>query len=390
MTRRLALTSVLAVAVLAAIGVGIHLLGPRAPHTAPTALQPTAGGALNILIIGKDARALGPVVNEGRQRNRREEQSHSDIIIVCHVNLGAPAVNLLAIPRDLLVEAPGITAAASNTDFTNMEKIAHAYAIGGDRLLRRTVTRLLGIPIHRSIAFDFDTFRMVFDLLRPLVGRLRVGEVELTEREQALKFARKRQGLKHGDADRCRNALQLVRGIVTRTWWLTGTRLSDIVIRRLLAIVGPDTDLTREEVHQLSEGLRRAGFSPTHILTAVLVSEGADVTLTRYRQTLSCYLPVYPEIERQINRFLLDRTDVQALDFMTPETYRAPNYLYANYVVPTDTTDTTGLLPFDTTGMDSQVKATRLKELARPSKKKPVSGPAANSVGAPADSLGPH
>ena len=276
--------------------VGFYLLGPRQRRAVPTSLEPTPTGTVNILIIGKDARAVGPVMNEGRQRNKREEQSHSDIIIICHINFGLPAVNLVAIPRDLLVEVPGITTSAeSNTDFTHMEKITHVYAIGGDKLLRATITNLLGIPIHRSIAFDFDTFRMAFDILRPFIGVLSIGGVNLTERDQALMFARKRYGLKYDDADRCRNALSLVRGVMMRTWRLGGTRLGDMLISRVLAIVGEDTDLTGDEVHQVIDGLRRAGFSPSRTETAVLVSEGTDVTLTRYNQTLSCYLPIYGE-----------------------------------------------------------------------------------------------
>jgi hypothetical protein len=269
----------------------------------------------------------------------------------------------VAIPRDLLVEVPGITAAASNTDFTHMEKITHTYAIGGDKLLRKTITNLLGIPIHRSIAFDFDTFRMAFDILRPFIGVLRVGEMNLTERDQALKFARKRYGLQFDDADRCRNAVSLIRSIMTRTWWLGGTRLGDMVVARLLAIVGEDTDLTVDEVHQVTDGLRRAGFSPVRTETAVLVGEGADVTLARYDQTLSCYLPAYGEIEKQAARFLMDKRDVEALDFMTQEEFRAPGYLFENYVTPTDSTDSLTPLPFDTTGMDTQLISTRLKEL---------------------------
>jgi hypothetical protein len=342
--------------------VGFYLLGPRPRRVAPTALKPTPTGTVNILIIGKDARAVGPILNEGRQRNQREERSHSDIVIICHVNFGVPAVNLVAIPRDLLVEVPGVTAADSNTDFIHMEKIAHTYAIGGDKLLRKAITHLLGIPIHRSIAFDFDTFRMAFDILRPFVGVLRVGNVDLTERDQALMFARKRYGLKFDDADRCRNAVSLIRGVMERTWWLGGTRLGDMVVRRLLAIVGEDTDLTFAEVHQVTDGLRRAGFSPVKAAGAVLVGEGADVTLARYNMTLSCYLPAYGEIAKQVERFLLDKEDVAALDFMTQEKYRAPGYLFANYVAPSDSADSVAL-PFDTVGMDSQLKATRLKEL---------------------------
>jgi hypothetical protein len=340
-----------------------YLVGPRPRRTVKTELRPTPSGTVNILIIGKDARAIGPVLNEGRQRNKREEQSHSDIVIVCHINFGVPAVNLVAIPRDLLVEVPGITAAASNTDFTHMEKVAHVYAIGGDKLLRKTITNLLGIPIHRSIAFDFDTFRMAFDLLRPFIGILRVGEVNLTERDQALKFARKRYGLQFDDADRCRNAVSLIRAIMTRAWWLAGTRLGDMVIVRMLAVVGEDTDLNADEVHQVIDGLRNAGFSPVRTETAVLVAAGADVTLARYNQTLSCYLPAYGEIEKQAARFLMDKRDVEALNFMTQEKFRAPGYLFENYVVPTDSADSLTPLPFDTVGMDTQLKTTRLKEL---------------------------
>jgi hypothetical protein len=380
--------------------VGFYLLGPRRRRAVPTTLQPTPTGVVNILIIGKDARAVGPVMNEGRQRNKREEQSHSDIIIICHINFGGrrdmtessgdsdrapsravpalPSVSLVAIPRDLLVEVPGITTSAeSNTDFTHMEKITHVYAIGGDKLLRKTITNLLGIPIHRSIAFDFDTFRMAFDILRPFIGALSIGGVNLTERDQALMFARKRYGLKYDDADRCRNALSLVRGVMMRTWRLGGTRLGDMLISRVLAIVGEDTDLTGDEVHQVIDGLRRAGFGPVRTETAVLVSEGADVTLTRYNQTLSCYLPIYGEIEKQVDRYLLDKKDVQALDFMTQEPFRVPYYADSNYVTAVDSTDTVAPLPFDTTGMDTQLKSTRLKELGAVRKEKPATDSAA-------------
>jgi anionic cell wall polymer biosynthesis LytR-Cps2A-Psr (LCP) family protein len=363
--------------------IGFYLLGPRPRRVVPTELKPTPTGTVNILIIGKDARAVGPVLNEGRQRNNREERSHSDIIIVCHINFGIPAVSLVAIPRDLLVEVPGITAAASNTDFTHMEKIAHTYAIGGDKLLRKTVTNLLGIPIHRSIAFDFDTFRMAFDILRPFVGVLRIGDVDLTERDQALKFARKRRGLKHDDADRCRNAVSLIRAIMARTWWLGASRLGDMVVRRLLSTVEEDTDLTIPEVHQIVDGLRRAGFSPVRTQTAVLVGEGSDVTLARYSMTMSCYLPVYREIEKQVDRFLLDKTDVQALGFMTQEPYRVPGYVDSNYVVPMGPTGTVAPLPFDTVGMDTQVLQTRLKELGTESRHNRTHHGAGDSAAAP-------
>ncbi|MFO7651402.1 MAG: LCP family protein [bacterium] len=346
------------------VGTLVYFLGPsRLPRT--STLEPEPTGTINILIVGKDARAVGPVTAEGFRRNKRQDQSHSDIVIVCHVNYDKPSLNLVAVPRDLLVEIPGITAAASNTDFANMEKVAHAYAIGGDRILRRAVEHLLGITIQRSIAFDFDSFRMTFGALQPLLGALRVSGVSLTDRNQALKLARKRHGLQFDDADRCRNALTLVRGVISRAWWLARTRAGNGLIGRVIGIVGEDTDLTSAEVGAVVGNLQRAGFKPARIQTAVLVAEGRSVTLARYNQTLSTYLPVYKEIEKQADRFLRDRDSVEALDFMTQQDFRLPWYFDVDYVtLPADSTEPI-VLPFDTTGLDTTERSTLLKELER-------------------------
>ncbi len=337
---------------------------PRRPAVRAQALPVGPAGSLNVLIVGKDARALDPGLDKGTVRIKREERSHADVIVVCHINFDRPAVSLIAVPRDLLVQIPGITHAASATDFNNMEKANHTYAIGGDRLLRRTLEELLGITLHRSVAFDFDSFRMVFDLLRPFIGVMSIRGRVLAERETALQFARQRNGLPFDDVDRCRHAVTIIREIVSRTWWLANTRLGDQVVRRLLAVVGPDTDLTAAEIDEIAGRLRRAGFTPGSARSAVLVGYGADVTLSRYRMTLSCYLPVYGEIEKQARAFLRDEPGVAALDFMTQQQFRVPSYLDASYVLP-EQVDSAPQLPFDTTGMDSATLATRLKELSR-------------------------
>ena len=54
-----------------------------------------------------------------------------------------------------------------------------------------------------------------------------------------------------------------------------------------------------------------------------------------------------------------------ALDFMTQEKFRAPGYLFADYVTPAASADSLPPLPFDTAGMDTQLKSTRMKELGR-------------------------
>jgi len=89
MARRLNPAWFVVAGVVAAVVVsGFYLLGPRPRRVVSTEFKPIPTGTVNILIVGKDARAVGPVVNEGRQRNKREEQSHSDIVIICHINLG--------------------------------------------------------------------------------------------------------------------------------------------------------------------------------------------------------------------------------------------------------------------------------------------------------------
>ncbi|MEO0078721.1 MAG: LCP family protein [candidate division WOR-3 bacterium] len=343
------LLSVLVLLVVILVVAALCLLLPsRTQRTDALPTGPT--GTMNILIVGKDARALNPSEDRGTVRIRREQRSHADIIIICHINFDRPAVNLVAVPRDLLVEVPGITRAASAVDFTNMEKINHTYAIGGDRLLRRTLEQLLGITIHRSIAFDFDSFRIVYDLLRPFVGVLDVRGRQLADREAALKLARQRNNLPYDDVDRCRNAVTLVKQIICRTWWLANTRLGDGLLRRILAVLGPDTDLTGREINQIAGQLHRARFRPAAIREAVLVGYGADVTMNRYGMTLSCYLPVYREIEKQARVFLHDQADVDALDFMTQQNFPVPVYATANYVLPIVDS---AALPSDTTGMDS-------------------------------------
>ncbi len=317
------------------IAILLFLLSPKR-HPVVTALRPGPTGTINILIIGKDARAIGPVEKEGYQRNKRERSSHSDVMIIAHVNLDSGRLNLFALPRDLLVNVTGITKPNSATDFNRMEKLTHIYAIGGESLLCRTIESLLGITIHRSVAFDFDTFRMTFGLLRPFLRNLKVRGIALSNRNQALKFARRRYRLKDDDIDRCRDNLLLVSSVIHRTWWLADTRLGEMLIQRVLKIIGNDTDLPVEEAKQIVYGLKESGFNPDRIRTAVLVGEGRKVTLERYKKTFWCYLPAYAEIRKQVDCFLRDQRRVQALDFMTRQRFRAPGYLFADYIISTD------------------------------------------------------
>jgi len=356
---RFRLLAVLVPSTLVAAGLLLWLLLPRPRPARPGEPGETPGGTFNILLVGSDARALGPVEREGHARNPREPRSHSDVVILCHFDLDSGRVSLVGLPRDLVVEVPGITAADSATDFRKMEKLAHVLLIGGPPLLRRTVEQLLGVTIDRHVVFDFDSFRMAMGALGPFLGRLTIGGRRIGSRDDALAFARRRKGLEHDDLDRVRNNLRLVRAIVERTWWLGTSRLGEHLAGRVLAAVGTDTDLTRAELLGLVAALRHAGFQPGTIETAVLAGEGRKVTMERYGLTLWCYLPARPEIARQADRFLRGRDDVEAVSLMADEEFAAPDYLFLDYEtapvesMPDSTVVNTRLLEMRRLGLDS-------------------------------------
>lgn len=329
--RRLILP-LLIIGLLLLLALGYYFLGPRPYQKQENIFELGADGVINILLIGKDARALNPALDRGgRTRIPREKVAHADLIVVGHLNSNRNRINLLAIPRDLLVTVPGVTTNASPTDFNAMEKIAHTYAIGGEKLLRRTLETLLGVKIHRFITFDFDSFRMTFRLLRSLLGPIDLGSVKLSDPDQALKFVRRRNGLTYDDLDRCRNTLNLIKTVARRFWRFANTRVAEITLKRIFSILATDTDLTLPETWQLISLLHQQRFSPDSIRTAILVSEGKPVTLDRYATTLSCYLPVYPEIDNQIEHYLKDNESIPALNFMTQQPYPSPAYLNQNY-----------------------------------------------------------
>jgi len=329
---RLWLLTALGICITFLIAALIFFFIPRTTKMKPTTLSPGPKGEINILIIGKDARALDPSLDKGgATRIPREKIAHSDIVIIAHINIKLNRVTLFAIPRDLLVVVPGVTSANSRTDFNKMEKLTHTFAIGGEPLLRRTLENLLGIKIHRFIALDFDTFRMLFRTLLNYIGPVKLNQLRLADPDQTLKFVRQRNNLPFDDLDRCRNSLNLMKTISRRLWLFADTRLGDILLNKFFHIIGTDTDLTLAEAKALISSLRVQGFKPEQIRLAVMVSEGRAVTLERYAMTLSCYLPIYPEMATQIDHYLHERDDITAIDFMTQQHYNWPDYMTIEY-----------------------------------------------------------
>jgi len=95
---------------------------------------------VNILIIGCDE-----IENQGR----------ADTIVFLSISPKTKDVLILSIPRDTRVEIPE----------RGMDKINHAYAFGGERLISKTVSSFLDVPIHFYAVVDFIGFVYIIDEL---------------------------------------------------------------------------------------------------------------------------------------------------------------------------------------------------------------------------------
>jgi len=95
---------------------------------------------VNILIVGCDE-----IENHGR----------ADTIVFLSISPKTKDVLILSIPRDVRVEIPG----------RGMDKINHAYAFGGEKLISKTVSSFLDLPIHFYAVADFNGFVNIIDEL---------------------------------------------------------------------------------------------------------------------------------------------------------------------------------------------------------------------------------
>ena len=111
-------------------------------------LRGEGDGRINILLIG-----IGGAGHPGGQL--------ADTIMVASIDPVNKTLALLSLPRDLYVEIPG----------NGWAKINHAHAFGqekngaGPELLKRTVSRILDLPIHYFIRLDFSGFTKIVDTL---------------------------------------------------------------------------------------------------------------------------------------------------------------------------------------------------------------------------------
>ena len=121
------------------------------PRVTPTA-QPSWSGPQTFTFV-----ALGV-----DQRNDREIP-RTDTIMIGKVDLRAPKVSLISIPRDLLVDIPGYGKDRINTVYVYGEQFKEPG--GGIGLLQRTIEKNFGIQVDHFGLLDFQCFRTTVDAI---------------------------------------------------------------------------------------------------------------------------------------------------------------------------------------------------------------------------------
>ncbi len=117
----------------------IHYSPAAAEESFP--LPEPQGEIVNILILGLDE-------NGGRGR--------ADTVMVMSVNEITGQAAVVSIPRDARVEVPG----------RGPDKLNHVMAYKGEvALMKQTVERLFGVPVHYYVSTNFNGFAEIIDLL---------------------------------------------------------------------------------------------------------------------------------------------------------------------------------------------------------------------------------
>ncbi len=88
---------------------------------------------------------------------------NADVIIIAHIDLVDRKVSAVSIPRDLLVEIPGIGLDKINSAYNYGVQSDPESRVAGVVMMRDTIESVFQVPIHGYIMVDFDGFTQVVD-----------------------------------------------------------------------------------------------------------------------------------------------------------------------------------------------------------------------------------
>ena len=124
--------------------------------TTPTGDRPAAADGHTYLLVGSDSReGLSKAERKALGVGGDASGRRTDSIILVHTPGGSGKPVLISIPRDSYVAIPG----------HGKNKVNAAFAIGGPKLLARTLEQATGLPIDGYVEIGFGGFAGVVDSL---------------------------------------------------------------------------------------------------------------------------------------------------------------------------------------------------------------------------------
>ncbi|MDD7794865.1 LCP family protein [Clostridium sp. 'White wine YQ'] len=174
---------------------------------------------VNILVLGLD-------IGDPSQPNN-EAIKRTDTIMLLHYEPGKKQGTLVSVPRDMLIKV-------NNKN----QKINAAYALGGDKLIKKEVENFLGINVNYIVKIDYAGFRAVIDAIggidmeiernmnyddpaQNLHIHFKKGETVHLDGQKAEEFFRWRKnndgtGFANGDLDRIESQHKFINKIVEK------------------------------------------------------------------------------------------------------------------------------------------------------------------------------
>jgi LCP family protein required for cell wall assembly len=240
------------------------------PQTERATVDPVAGDALNILLLGSDSR-----ISAGNPQDWVSGAQRTDAIMVLHLSADRKSASVVSLPRDSWVTVPG----------HGKNKINAAFSLGGPSLMIRTVESVTGVRIDHVVVMDFTGFKDVTDALGgvkicvPKTVSDRIGTVkagcQVMNGETALQYVRQRKTLSGGDFDRVRRQQNWIRQVLKKLAsgnTLTNPGKLNSALDALTSSTATDDAFTIDDMYDLALDYQGIDVSDVAFFTAPLAS----------------------------------------------------------------------------------------------------------------------
>ncbi|MDN5954400.1 MAG: LCP family protein [Loigolactobacillus coryniformis] len=225
---------------------------------------------LSILLLGIDTGADG-----------RTDKGRSDTMIVATINPTTKKTTFVSIPRDTMAE---MTASGE----TSIQKINSAYEIGGAKTAKKTVSKLLNIPINYYLTLNMGGLAKIVDAVGGVTVTsnltftfnnitIKKGTHHLNGK-QALSFARMRYDDSKGDYGRQLRQQQVIKAVTKKLLSLNGVAN----YQKILSVVQNNlqTDLSFSDMKGLAANYRSAA---TNMVSDQLQGQDAYINGSSYQ-----------------------------------------------------------------------------------------------------------